>query len=105
QNRAVNLWILESANQSVFDCPPMQAREQRHLGRLAQSFLPMLHELLRLLDFFRLRVWLLFQDREVTDCLIQLEIFFRRHRFCAYFTETLYILRVFAIDDDRGMTG
>ena len=37
--------------------------------------------------------------------LIQLEIFFRRHRFRADFSKALQIFRVFAIDNDRRVPG
>ena len=37
--------------------------------------------------------------------LIQFEIFFRRHRFRADFSKALQIFRVFAIDNDRRVTG
>ena len=54
----------------------MQAREQRHLGRFAQRFLSMFNQPGCFLDFFWIAVWLLFQDRQVTNRLVELEIFF-----------------------------
>ena len=39
-------------------------------------FLAMFDQLGRFFNFLRIAIWLLLQDRQVTDRLIQLEVFF-----------------------------
>ena len=79
----------------------MQPRKQRHFGRLAQILLPFLHQLRRFLQRLGIRIRLLFQDREMPDRFVKLEIFLGRHRLRADLTKALQIIRIFLIDNDR----
>ena len=69
----------------------MQAREQRHLGRFAKIGETAFHFTRRFGDLICVAVRLLLQDRQMPDRLIELEIFFRLHRFGANFTKALQI--------------
>ena len=53
QTGAVNFRFIERADQAVFHRPPMEPGEQRHLRRLAEILLPLLHELRRFVERFR----------------------------------------------------
>ena len=79
----------------------MQAREQRHLGRIPQIFLPLFHELHRFGELLGIGVLLLLQNREMPDRFVKLEVFLRRHRLRADFTKALQIIRILTVDNDR----
>ena len=65
--------------------------------------MPLLHELRRFLQRLGIRVRLLFQDREMPDRFVKLEVFLGRHRLRADLAKALQIIRVFLVDNDRGV--
>ena len=103
QTRAIDLRFVERTDQAVFNCPPVEPREQRHLGRLAQILLPFLHELRCFLQCLGVRVRLLLQDREMPDRFVNLEVFLGRHGLRADLAKALQIIGVFLVDNDGGM--
>ncbi len=67
----------------------MQPREKCHLRRLSQVFLTVLDQPGCFLDFLGIAVWLFFQNRQMTDRLVKLEIPLGRHCFCPDFAKSL----------------
>ena len=79
-------------------------RESSAISRgFAEIFLPFFHEAGRFGELLRIGIRQFLQDREMPDGFVKFEVLLRRHRLRTYLAETLEIVGIFAIDNDRRM--